>query len=461
MGLEILVFGAPICRVGDPCNYAANLEKMNQSGSQIIEQLRKRGLIAQVSGDSELEEHLDQSRTLYCGFDPTADSLHLGHLVPLLVLKRFQQAGHKPIALVGGATGMIGDPSFKADERKLNTPDVIAGWADKIKGQVSQFIDFDCGDNSAVVANNLDWTAQMSALDFLRDVGKHFSVNNMIAKESVKQRIDREGSGISFTEFSYSLLQGLDFAELNRRHDCTLQVGGSDQWGNIVSGIDLSRRQNKSQCFALTVPLITKADGTKFGKTEAGAVWLDANKTSPYSFYQFWLNVADADVYKFLHYFTFLPLEEIDAVEAADAAAEGRPQAQAVLAREATKLVHGDEGLNAALRITEALFSGDPNALSEQDFQQLRQDGLPSSLLADGDLQDNPLTNLLTECGMAKAGREVKDALGRNSVFVNGQPKGVKDNMNSGSIFASEQALYGRFFLVRLGKKKYHIFERV
>ena len=434
---------------------------MNQSGSQLIEQLRKRGLIAQVSGDSDLEEHLDQSRTLYCGFDPTADSLHLGHLVPLLVLKRFQQAGHKPIALVGGATGMIGDPSFKADERKLNTPDVIAGWADKIKGQVSQFIDFDCGDNSAVVANNLDWTAQMSALDFLRDVGKHFSVNNMIAKESVKQRIDREGSGISFTEFSYSLLQGLDFAELNRRHDCTLQVGGSDQWGNIVSGIDLSRRQNKSQCFALTVPLITKADGTKFGKTEAGAVWLDANKTSPYSFYQFWLNVADADVYKFLHYFTFLPLEEIDAVEAADAAAQGRPQAQAVLAREATKLVHGDEGLNAALRITEALFSGDPNALSEQDFQQLRQDGLPSSRLADADLQDNPLTNLLTECGLAKAGREVKDALGRNSVFVNGQPRGVKDNMNSVSIFASEQALYGRFFLVRLGKKKYHIFERV
>ena len=433
---------------------------MNQSGSQLIEQLRQRGLIAQISGDSELAEHLDQPRTVYCGFDPTADSLHLGHLVPLLVLKRFQEAGHRPIALVGGATGMIGDPSFKADERQLNTPDVIAGWADKIKSQVSQFIDFDCGDNSALVANNLDWTAQMSALDFLRDVGKHFSVNNMIAKESVKQRIDREGSGISFTEFSYSLLQGLDFAELNRRHDCTLQVGGSDQWGNIISGIDLSRRQNKSQCFALTVPLITKADGTKFGKTEAGALWLDANKTSPYSFYQFWLNVADADVYKFLRYFTFLPLEEIDAIEAADAAADGRPQAQAVLAREATKLVHGDEGLNGALRITEALFSGDPDALSEQDFQQLRQDGLPSSVLGDKGLQDIPLTHLLTECGMAKAGREVKDALGRNSVFVNGQPKGVQDNMNTALIFGSEQALYGRFFLVRLGKKKYHIFER-
>ena len=434
---------------------------MNQSGSQLIEQLRQRGLIAQISGDSELAEHLDQPRTLYCGFDPTADSLHLGHLVPLLVLKRFQEAGHTPIALVGGATGMIGDPSFKADERKLNTPDVIAGWADKIKGQVSQFIDFDCGDNSALVANNLDWTAQMSALDFLRDVGKHFSVNNMIAKESVKQRIDREGSGISFTEFSYSLLQGLDFAELNRRHDCTLQVGGSDQWGNIISGIDLSRRQNKSQCFALTVPLITKADGTKFGKTEAGAVWLDASKTSPYSFYQFWLNVADADVYKFLHYFTFLSLEEVAAIEAADASAEGRPKAQAILAREATKLVHGEEGLNGALRITEALFSGDPNALSEQDFQQLRQDGLPSSrLIDDKGLQDVPLTQLLTESGMAKAGREVKDALARDSVFVNGQSKGAQDNMNTAFIFASEQSLYGRLFLVRLGKKKYHIFER-
>ncbi|MGB2216977.1 MAG: tyrosine--tRNA ligase, partial [Porticoccaceae bacterium] len=253
---------------------------MEQSGSQVIEQLRQRGLVAQVSGDAELEVHLNQARTIYCGFDPTAESLHLGHLVPLLVLKRFQQAGHTPIALVGGATGMIGDPSFKADERRLNTPDVIAGWADKIKYQVSQFIDFDCGDNSAVVANNLDWTEGLTALDFLRDVGKHFSVNNMIAKESVKQRIDREGSGISFTEFSYSLLQGLDFAELNRRYDCTLQVGGSDQWGNIVSGIDLARRQNQKQCFGLTVPLITKADGTKFGKTEAGAVWLDAKKTS-------------------------------------------------------------------------------------------------------------------------------------------------------------------------------------
>jgi tyrosyl-tRNA synthetase len=397
---------------------------------------------------------------VYCGFDPTADSLHLGHLVPLLVLKRLQQAGHTPIALVGGATGMIGDPSFKADERKLNTPEVIAGWVDKIKGQVSQFVDFDCGDNGAVVANNLDWTADMSALDFLRDVGKHFSVNAMINKESVKQRIDREGSGISFTEFSYSLLQGLDFAELNRRYNCTIQVGGSDQWGNIVGGIDLARRQNQAQCFGLTVPLITKADGTKFGKTEAGAVWLDPKKTSPYSFYQFWLNVADADVYKFLHYFTFLPLEEIEAIEAADAAAEGRPQAQSILAREATALVHGEHGLDAALRITQAMFSGELSDLSEQDLEQLCQDGLPSSKLSMDDLADKPLTLLLTECGMVKAGREVKDALGRDSVFINAVPKGAADNMNNGENFAASKALYGRFFLVRLGKKKYHLFDR-
>jgi tyrosyl-tRNA synthetase len=434
---------------------------MKESGSQLLDQLRKRGLVAQVSGDAELEAHLDQQRTIYCGFDPTADSLHLGHLVPLLVLKRFQQAGHKPIALVGGATGMIGDPSFKADERKLNTPDVIAGWADKIRAQVSQFIDFDSGDNPAIVVNNLDWTAEMTALDFLRNVGKHFSVNAMINKESVKQRIDREGSGISFTEFSYSLLQGLDFAELNRRYDCTLQVGGSDQWGNIVGGIDLARRQNQSQCFALTVPLVTKADGTKFGKTEAGAVWLDAKKTSPYSFYQFWLNVADADVYKFLSYFTFMPLEEIEAIESADAAANGRPQAQSVLAREATALVHGEQGLDAALRITQAMFSDELNDLSEQDFEQLSQDGLPSSKLEAASLVDTPLTLLLSDCGMVKAGREVKDALGRNSVFINGVAKGAEDNMKTAENFAANNARYGRFFLVRLGKKKYHLFELV
>ena len=432
---------------------------MNDKNQQPLEALQARDLIAQISGDQELEAHLQQSRTVYCGFDPTADSLHLGHLVPLLVLKRLQQAGHRPIALVGGATGMIGDPSFKADERKLNSPDVIAGWADKIKAQVSQFIDFDCGENSAIVVNNLDWTANLSALDFLRDVGKHFSVNNMIAKESVKQRIDREGSGISFTEFAYSLLQGLDFAELNKQYNCTLQVGGSDQWGNIVGGIDLSRRRNQAQCYGLTVPLITKSDGTKFGKTEAGAVWLDPKKTSPYSFYQFWLNVADADVYKFLKYFTFLTIERIEEIEAEDASAQGRPQAQGVLAKEVTELVHGKQGLDAALRITDALFSGNSADLSENDLEQLRQDGLPSSTIESEKLSQTPLTQLFAEAGMVKAGREVKDALGRNSVFINGIAKGSEDNMNAEQLFSKSNALYGRFFLVRLGKKKYHLFE--
>ncbi len=333
---------------------------MSESQNPLLQDLQARQLIAQTTAVEELEVHLsEQPRTLYCGFDPTADSLHLGHLVPLLVLKRFQMAGHKPIALVGGATGLIGDPSFKAAERQLNTPDIVAGWADKIKGQVSQFIDFDCGDNSAVVANNLDWTGNLNVLEFLRDVGKHFSVNAMINKESVQQRLNREGSGISFTEFSYALLQGMDFAELNRRHGCTLQVGGSDQWGNIVGGIDLARRQNRAQTFGLTVPLVTKADGTKFGKTEGGAVWLDPKRTSPYSFYQFWINTADADVYKFLRYFTFLSMEEIRGIEEVDANIQGRKTAQGILAREVTRLVHGEEGLQSAERITEALFSGE------------------------------------------------------------------------------------------------------
>ena len=436
--------------------------KINLTGNQLIEELTQRGLVAQYSGDQDLLKHLDESRTLYCGFDPTADSLHIGSLVPLLVLKRFQDAGHRPIVLVGGSTGLIGDPSFKAEERKLNSPETVAGWVDKLKRQTSQFVNFD--DQSPIAAkavNNLDWTAGVDVLDFLRNVGKHFSINTMIQKESVKQRLDREGAGISFTEFSYSLLQGWDFAELNRRYDCTLQIGGSDQWGNIVSGIDLSRRQNQSQCFALTVPLVTKADGSKFGKTESGTIWLDAAKTSPYSFYQFWLNVADADVYKFLRYFTFLSLVEISDIEIEDKAASGRPKAQGILAREATTLVHGDDGLNAALRITEAMFSGELSDLSEQDFEQLCQDGLPSSSLSDLDLQDKPLTNLLVEAGMVKSGREVKDALSRNSVLINGQAKGLEDNMRTADLFSPNGGIYERYYLVKLGKKKYHLFQRI
>lgn len=433
--------------------------KIDPMTAALIADLKERGLLNQITAEDEFNEHLNGgSRVLYCGFDPTADSLHLGHLVPLLVLRRFQDAGHKPIALVGGATGLIGDPSFKAAERQLNTADIVAGWADKIRGQVSQFIAFDGVENPAVVVNNLDWAGEMNVLDFLRDVGKHFSVNAMINKESVQQRLNREGAGISFTEFSYALLQGVDFAELNRRYDCTLQIGGSDQWGNIVGGIDLSRRQNGAQTFGLTVPLVTKSDGTKFGKTESGAVWLDPSKTSPYAFYQFWMNTADADVYKFLRYFTFLPVEKIAEIEAHDATIEGRKTAQPILAEEVTRMVHGQEALDSARRITEALFSGDLTQLSESELEQIKQDGLPSSGLDITGLGDKPLTAILSEAGMGQ-GKQVKDALGRNAVIVNGQAYGMDDLMKGAEIFSAGNAMYGRFFMVRMGKKKHHLFE--
>ena len=426
----------------------------------LIEDLKARGLINQTTADKELIEHLESGcRTLYCGFDPTADSLHIGSLVPLLALKRFQEAGHKPMALVGGATGLIGDPSFKAQERKLNTSDVVSGWVDKLKAQVSQFIEFDAGEKSAQVINNLDWVGKINVLDFLRDVGKYFSVNNMIQKESVKQRLDREGEGISFAEFTYMLLQSYDFAELAERESCSLQIGGSDQWGNIVGGVDLSRRMYGKQVFGLTLPLVTKSDGTKFGKTESGTIWLDSSKTSPYAFYQFWLNTADADAYKFLKYFTFLSVAQIEEIEQHDEQIQGRKTAQGILAEEVTRLVHGEESLLSAKRITEALFSGDLAALSEKELEQIKMDGLPSSDLVVAEISDTPLTTLFTECGMVKAGREVKDALGRNAVFINGEAKGAGDNMSTADSFSIEKALYGRFFLVKIGKKKHHLFE--
>ncbi len=427
--------------------------------SALLADLRARGLIFQIAGEDVLPEWLDGgSRTLYCGFDPTADSLHIGSLVPLLMLRRFQLAGHKPLALVGGATGMIGDPSFKAAERKLNTEEVIRDWVEKLKTQVGQYIDFDAGEASAEVVNNLDWTAGVDVLTFLRDVGKHFSVNAMIQKESVKQRIEREGSGISFTEFTYMILQSYDFAELSNRYDCSLQIGGSDQWGNITGGIDLARRMYGKQVFGLTMPLITKSDGTKFGKTESGTIWLDPTKTSPYAFYQFWLGAADDDAYKFLKYFTFLEVAEVDAIEKADSERQGRPEGQAILAREVTRLVHGEEGLQAALRITEALFSGALDALSEGDVLQLRQDGLPASTLERSNFPET-LTQLLTEAGMAGSGKQVKDALGRNAVLVNNREVGWADNTSVAAVLAPELALYDQFYVVRLGKKKYHLFE--
>jgi tyrosyl-tRNA synthetase (EC 6.1.1.1) len=428
---------------------------MNANG--LIEDLKARGLVAQTTDEKALVEHLSQGPvTLYCGFDPTADSLHLGHLVPLLMLKRFQLAGHRPIALVGGATGLIGDPSFKDRERQLNSAEIVQQWSECLKAQIGRFIDFE-SEGGAVLANNYDWIASVDLLSFLRDIGKHFTVNKMIAKESVRQRIEREGSGLSFTEFSYQILQSYDFQQLNQKYGCTLQIGGSDQWGNIVGGIELTRRMNGAVAHALTLPLITKSDGTKFGKTESGAVWLDANKTSPYLFYQFWLQTPDADVYRFMKFFTFLSLAEIDAIEAEDRARQGRPQAQRVLAEQMTELVHGKAALEAARRITDALFSGDLSALGAEDYAQLQQDGLPSTPLP-ADLAGLPLTTLLVEAGLAASGKQVKDALQRNAVMVNDQVCAMEQNGAVEQLFSPAASRFGRYFLVKLGKKKHHLF---
>ena len=415
--------------------------------SALLQDLHARGLIAQVTDANALDELLTkESVTLYCGFDPTADSLHLGHLVPVLVLKRFQDAGHKPIALVGGATGMIGDPSFKATERKLNTPDVIASWVDKIRDQVAPFLSFECA-NAAIMANNYDWFGGMNCLEFLRDIGKHFSVNAMIKKESVQQRLVREDQGISYTEFSYSLLQGYDFAELYKRHGCVLQVGGSDQWGNIVAGTDMTRRLHHKQAYGLTVPLITKSDGTKFGKTESGAIWLDAKKTSPYAFYQFWLNTADADVYHFLRFFTFLSVEEINAIEAADKASGQRPEAQRILAEQATELVHGQSALEAARRISQSLFSGTLESLTESDFEQLAQDGVPGVHI---EKSAGGLIDALVAANLAKSKSEARGFLQSGSVTINGVKVDALDHQ-----IAETERLFGRFSLLRRGKKNY------
>lgn len=424
--------------------------------SGLVSELQARGLVSQLAGGQELVEHLETgSRTVYCGFDPTADSLHIGSLVPLLALRRFQLAGHKPIALVGGATGLIGDPSFKAEERKLNTPDVVASWVERLKSQVSRFIDFDAGASSAEVVNNYDWMAGMSVLDFLRDIGKHFSINAMIQKESVKQRIDREGSGISFTEFSYMILQSLDFAELYKRHDCTVQIGGSDQWGNITGGIDLTRRVHRQQVYGLTLPLVTKADGTKFGKTESGTIWLDPAKTSPYAFYQFWLNTADADVYKFLCYFTFLDLAAINDIERADNEAQGRRSAQGILAKEVTALIHGKAGVQAAERISQALFSGDVSQLTENDLAQLALDGLPAHFVSG---ECSPLVELLVDTGLAATPRgEV--TLGQARKFIQEgaiQVNGAKISDAAVEI-GRKDALHGKYHLLRRGKKQFSL----
>ena len=423
----------------------------------VIQDLQSRGLIAQTTDIEALDALLNEQKiALYCGFDPTADSLHIGHLLPVLALRRFQQAGHTPIALVGGATGMIGDPSFKAVERSLNSAETVAGWVESIRNQLKPFLSFE-GENAAIMANNADWFGSMNCLDFLRDIGKHFSVNAMLNKESVKQRIERDDVGISFTEFAYSLLQGYDFAELNKRHGAVLEIGGSDQWGNITAGIDLTRRLNQKQVFGLTLPLVTKSDGTKFGKTEGGAVWLNAKKTSPYQFYQFWLKVADADVYKFLKYFTFLSIEEIDAIEAKDQASGTKPEAQRILAEEMTRLIHGEAALQAAQRISENLFAEDQSSLTESDFEQLALDGLPAFEVSDG----LNVAEALVKTGLASSNKEARGFVNSKAVLLNGKPAEANNPNHAAEkpddayLLTDEHKRFGKYTIVRRGKRNH------
>ncbi|RQM56650.1 tyrosine--tRNA ligase [Aeromonas caviae] len=412
----------------------------------LLDELTQRGLVAQNSDPVALADHLATPRTVYCGFDPTAGSLHIGHLVPLLMLRRFQLAGHTPVALVGGATGLIGDPSFKASERTLNSAETVQGWVASLSAQISALLPASDGLAAPLLVNNADWMGQMSALDFLRDIGKHFSVNAMLARESVRQRLARPDQGISFTEFSYALLQSQDFAVLNQRLGCTLQIGGNDQWGNITSGMDLTRRLHQAQVYGMTLPLITKADGTKFGKTEGGAIWLDPALTSPYAFYQFWLGTADEDVYRFLRYYSFMPLAEIEALEAEDAKRQGRKLAQQVLADELTELVHGKGALAAAQRISELLFSGEVARLGESDLAQLAQDGMPSSPIKG----ETDLVTLLVECGLANSKRIARELLAAGAVSVNGA-------IRQDEPLTADDRLFGRYLLLRRGKKQYHL----
>ncbi|WP_368183053.1 tyrosine--tRNA ligase [Aeromonas sp. R7-5] len=412
----------------------------------LLDELTQRGLVAQNSDPVALADHLATPRTVYCGFDPTAGSLHIGHLVPLLMLRRFQLAGHTPVALVGGATGLIGDPSFKASERTLNSAETVQGWVASLSAQISALLPASDGLAAPLLVNNADWMGQMSALDFLRDIGKHFSVNAMLARESVRQRLARPDQGISFTEFSYTLLQSQDFAVLNQRLGCTLQIGGNDQWGNITSGMDLTRRLHQAQVYGMTLPLITKADGTKFGKTEGGAIWLDPALTSPYAFYQFWLGTADEDVYRFLRYYSFMPLAEIETLEAEDAKRQGRKLAQQVLADELTELVHGKGALAAAQRISESLFSGEVARLGESDLAQLAQDGMPSSPIKG----ETDLVTLLVECGLANSKRIARELLAAGAVSVNGA-------IRQDEPLTADDRLFGRYLLLRRGKKQYHL----
>ena len=410
----------------------------------LIEDLKWRGLIYQQTDEQGIEDLLNKEQvTLYCGADPTADSLHIGHLLPFMTLRRFQEHGHRPIVLIGGGTGMIGDPSGKSEERVLQTEDQVAKNVEGLSAQMHKLFEFGT-DKGAVLVNNRDWLSQISLISFLRDYGKHVGVNYMLGKDSIQSRLE---NGISYTEFTYTILQAIDFGHLNRELNCKIQVGGSDQWGNITSGIELMRRRyGQTEAYGLTIPLVTKSDGKKFGKSESGAVWLDAEKTTPYEFYQFWINQSDEDVIKFLKYFTFLSKEDINRLEQSRDEAPHLREAQKALAENVTEFIHGKEALDDAIRISEALFKGDLKSLSIKDIKA----GFKEVPQVEVSKATTNIIDVLIESGIASSKRQAREDVNNGAIYINGErEQSVDYNLTDEDKFDNE------FTIIRRGKKKY------
>jgi tyrosyl-tRNA synthetase len=416
--------------------------------TDIVDELSWRGLIALSTDLDELRKALDSGPvTVYCGFDPTAPGLHIGNLVQLLTLRRLQRAGHRPIAVVGGATGLIGDPSGKSAERVLNPQEVVAEWVERIRGEVSRFLDFDSGENSALVVSNLDWTASLTALDFLRDIGKHFPVNQMLARESVRARL--EAGGISYTEFSYQILQALDYLELYRRHHCTLQVGGSDQWGNLVAGVDLIRRVEGGSAHALATPLITKPDGTKYGKTEGGAIWISPDLMSPYAFYQFWLNVTDAEVPGLLRVFTFRSREEIEDLERQTAERPSARAGQRALAEDVTTLVHGADACRRVIAASRALFGqGDLEDVDPLTLADAIAEVPHASVRVSDDAGMPSVADLMAATGIVPSKSAARRAIAEGGAYLSNRKVTAED-----AVPGPEDLLHDRYLIVRRGKR--------
>jgi tyrosyl-tRNA synthetase len=413
----------------------------------IIDELSWRGLLADTTDLGDLRSALNSGRvTFYAGFDPTAPGLHIGNLALLLTMRRLQLAGHRPIGLVGGATGLIGDPSGKSAERVLNPREVVAQWVERIRGEESRFLDFDAGESSALIVSNLEWTGSMLVLDFLRDIGKHFSINRMLDRESVKARL--EGGGLSFTEFSYQLLQAMDFLELHRRYGCTLQLGGSDQWGNLVGGAELIRRAEGASVHALAIPLITKADGTKYGKTEGGAIWLSADLMSPYAFYQFWLNVADVEVPGLLRVYSFKSREEIEALIVESVERPAARAAQRALAEEITTLVHGADECRRAIAASQALFGRSDLAEVDERTLEAAVAEVPSARVFAGDDSLPTVVDLMTEAKIVPSKSAARRAIAAGGAYLNNRKVTSED-----AIPGPDDLLYGRFLVLRGGKR--------